>query len=423
MSHQLLLSVLLALTVFLTACGTYPRRGLDPVRARQVQAELLPGKPALSPELAEQILALNPDAVSAGDIEMVLARAPAPRIILIHGGVGTVIDEMQSFAEFLMGMGYPGSSLTNPGDGTYTFSCYESSEKIAGALAWYYEQEGLRPMLVGHSQGGMQVVKVLHRLAGRSAAKLRIYNPLTWEWEARREFSDPLTGRPRSLAGWQLPFASSVGAGGLTRALPNQWEMNFKLRIIPDSAEEFTGFCKKRDLLGGDFLGYGAANHYHASGTASVRNVWLPTEYRHGKIPDTKHLLRSEAMRDWIHRYQPPLGDVVHLKLETELPGDSRHILWAAEMWHSLKKHWVLELQRYLRATRLGDSCSRVADENRRKAELQRSPSTLLPERRLAAGSSLSKHPIPDGEPIPSTSQPAPRSSARLSQTRKPSGP
>ena len=30
---------------------------------------------------------------------------------------------------------------------------------IAGLIAGYYEQDGLRPMLIGHSLGGMQVVK------------------------------------------------------------------------------------------------------------------------------------------------------------------------------------------------------------------------------------------------------------------------
>ena len=57
---------------------------------------------------------------------------------------------MFGFCRFLVGMGYPAGSITNPGDGTYTFSCYESSEKIAGCIAWYYEREGLRPMIVGH---------------------------------------------------------------------------------------------------------------------------------------------------------------------------------------------------------------------------------------------------------------------------------
>jgi len=29
---------------------------------------------------------------------------------------------------------------------------------------------------------------------------------------------------------------------------------------------------------------------------------------------------------------------------------DSSHILWAAGVWYSIKKHWVLELQRLLGA-------------------------------------------------------------------------
>ena len=43
----------------------------------------------------------------------------------------------------------------------------------------------------------------------------------------------------------------------------------FRLRRIPDSVEEFTGFCKKNDLLGGDYLGYGPANQSAASGAAA----------------------------------------------------------------------------------------------------------------------------------------------------------
>ena len=49
------------------------------------------------------------------------------------------------------------------------------------------------------------------------------------------------------------------GAGGLTRILPSVWDMNTRLHDIPDSVEEFIGFCKEKDLLGGDYLGYGSA--------------------------------------------------------------------------------------------------------------------------------------------------------------------
>jgi hypothetical protein len=345
-------AVLLLAAMLLSGCGTVPRRGLEPARARQLEQTL--SRPALQipPELEEKILALDPSNVTAEDVREVLSHAPSPRIINLHGGIATVIARMVSFSEFLMGMGYPAVSLANPGDGTYSFSCYESSGKIAGVIAWHYEKEGLRPMMVGHSQGGMQVVKVLHQLAKRPPARLPVWNPLTWEKENRREILDPLTGEPRTVAGLVLPYATSVGAGGLTRALPNQWDMCFRLRKIPDSVEEFTGFCKGRDLLGGDLLGYGRLNHYQSNGKAVVRNVWLPAEYKHGSIPDTKHLLENQEMKDWINSYRPGSEQVSTPQLDRQFDADSSHILWAADVWFSIKKHWVLELQRLIQAKR-----------------------------------------------------------------------
>ena len=140
-----------------------------------------------------------------------MAGMPAPHFFNIHGGMARVIPRMVRFSEFLIGMGYPAISLTNPSDGTYSFSCYESSEKIAGVIAWFYEKEGLRPMMVGHSQGGMQVVKVLYLFAAKPGAKLHVWNPLTWKKENRCEIRDPLTGSMRPVVGLQLPYATSVG--------------------------------------------------------------------------------------------------------------------------------------------------------------------------------------------------------------------
>ena len=121
-----------------------------------------------------------------------------------------------------------------------------------------------------------------------------------------------------------------------------------KLRDVPDSVEDFTGFCKGKDLLGGDFLGYGPANYFHAMKSASVRNVRLPSSYRHGSIPDTKHLLESQQVKDWINRYHPADKWLDTPQPDAKLAPD--HILWAADVWYSIKKHWVLELQRLLRA-------------------------------------------------------------------------
>ena len=116
--------------------------------------------------------------------------------------------------------------------------------------------------------------------------------------------------------------------------------------------EEFTGFCKGNDLLGGDFLGYGPANHFKSSGTAVVRNVWLPAEYKHGEIPDTQHLLKSQQIKDWINNYRPATEPIVMPELGHAVRRGQHHILWAADVWYSIKKHWVLELQRLIRARR-----------------------------------------------------------------------
>jgi hypothetical protein len=339
----------LFLAAFLVSgCAIYDRHGLPPEQVQMLHAK--PGAATFkpSPELEKRILALDPEHVSETDVRQTLAETLAPHVVNIHGGIAPAQRSMISFSEFLIGMGYPESSITNPSDGTYTFSCYEDADIIAGMIAWYYEHDGLRPMIVGHSQGGMQAVKVLYRLAGSAGDKLYVWNPYTWQKEDRREITDPLTGQLRPVVGLKLPYVSAVGSGGPTRLLPSQWEMNGKLRAIPDTVEDFTGFCKELDLLGGEFLGYGSLNEYYASGTAKVRNVWLPSHYRHGKVPVTEHLLQSQEIQDWINNYQPSDKPVDRPKLDRQFDGNSENILWAADVWYSIKKHWVLELQRLI---------------------------------------------------------------------------
>jgi len=345
-------SLLLCAAALLFGCATYKRVGLDPVQAQQIEKTLESAGLNFSQELEQEILAIDPEHVTGEEVSSVLSQTPAPRIINIHGGIYPVHRRMISFSEFLVGMGYPRNRIQNPSDGTYTFSCYESSEMIAGMIAWYYEKESLRPMIVGHSQGAMQAVKILDELAGKPASRLAVWNPLTWKKEKRYEITDPLTGKSRPVVGLQLPYATGMGGGGLTRVLPNQWDMAFRLRTIPDSTEEFTGFYKGMDLLGGDFLGYGPANHYKASGSAHVRNVRLPSEYKHGEVPDTEHLLHSQQIKDWINNYKPADAAESEPHLDVTFDSDSRNILWAADVWYSIKKHWVLELQRAIRAKR-----------------------------------------------------------------------
>ena len=337
--------------LLLPACATYDRHGLDPALAAQIERTSVRSELNLSHEREDRILALNPEHVTEKDIQDTLAGAPAPRIINIHGGIYPVQRSMISFSRFLISMGYPEASIRNPSDGTYTFSCYESSDQIAGFIAWYYEREGLRPMIVGHSQGGIQTVKVLDKLAGHSLSQPSVWNPLTWEDEHRPEITDPLTGQVRPVVGLQLPYATALAAGGLTRFLPNQWNMCGRLRSVPDSVEEFTGFYKEKDLLGGDFLGHGPANLFHANGTAHVRNIELPADYEHGKIPNTEHLAKNQQVRDRINNYTPANRQEL-AKDPNIMHPELLHILWAADVWYSIKKHWVLELQRRIRTKR-----------------------------------------------------------------------
>jgi hypothetical protein len=351
MRRDLLLIILFSLSMILAGgCAStetkYPYQGLN--YEKDVKYSVLKGL-SLKPDIEKKILALDPEHITEKEIKEVLSHAPAPRIIKIHGGVYPVRlmkALMKSFSEFLIYMGYPDVSVRNPVDGTYSYSCYSGSENLAGLIAWYYEREGMRPMIVGHSQGGIQAVKVLYELAGGFSSELPVWNPVTGEKEERTAIIDPLTGIVQPVVGMKLPYVTAVGAGGLTRLIFNQWSMNGRLRSIPDSVEEFTGFYMGMDVLGGDYLGFGPTNKFKANGTASVRNVKLPLGYHHVTIPGTRHLAESQDIRDWINNYIPSEEPELTVKFESP----SQNILWAADVWHSIKKHWVLELKRLIRA-------------------------------------------------------------------------
>jgi hypothetical protein len=340
--------VLILVAVLLSACGG----SRYSYRQDSYEASVEPGAVLRAFELDEslegEILALDAEHVSDQDVQEVLARAPAPRIINIHGGIYPVHLAMKSFSRFLIGMGYPEARIRDPRDGSYSHSCYESSEKFAGYIAWYYEREGLRPMMVGHSQGGIQAVKVLHELAGTFGERVAVWNPLSGSSEERYSIVDPLLGVERPVVGLQVSYASAVGSGGLTRFLPNQWIMAGRLRRIPDSVIEFTGYSIGLDVLGGDLMGFGSSNKYAANGKASVRNVKLPSTYSHVTVPTTKHLAESEEIRDWINNYTPSEEP----EIDREFGASSANILWAADVWYSVKKHWVLELQNLVLARR-----------------------------------------------------------------------
>lgn len=298
--------------------------------------------------LEDRILALDPERISAEDVRVTLSKAPAPRIFLIRGGIYPVYLAMESFGAFLIGMGYPEERILTPHENDWSLSPYLTAPMVAGMIAWCYEREGVRPTIVGHSQGGIQAVKVLHEFAGAWSSELHPFDPVAGDFETRTTIVDPLTGRERPVLGLKLGFVAAVGTGGWALALPNHWIVADRVRMIPDTVEEFVGYRIGFDLWALDGPAFENLKSFHPNGKAVVRNVWLPAEYAHVMVPATRDLVQSPAMRAWIDAYVPDNPSAL-----APLPdGPNDNVMFAAEVWHGLKKHWAIEAQRFVRARR-----------------------------------------------------------------------
>ena len=339
-------AMLAAVALALSGCASLPRPTPEQLEATKTIAYRAP---PIDPKVAERILALDPKHLSEHDVRDTLSKGPTPHVLLIHGGIYPVHLVMISFGRFLAGMGYPEDHVRDPGTQDWSLSPYEDSSHLAGMLAWYFEHDGVRPMIVGHSQGGIQAVKVLRELSGQFTPSLPVWNPLTGSAEDRVGVVDPLTGKDDAVVGGiKLSYVSVVGAGGAALMLPNQWSMIGRVRTVPDAVEDFTGFFIEGDTFAWTFSNPLGSDEYRHNGTAKVRNVVLPFNYNHVMVPDTDTLARDRAIRDWINAYVP--GQDVDT---STLPKDARdHVLWAADVWYSIKETWCREAQRYIRARR-----------------------------------------------------------------------
>ncbi|MGH8800866.1 MAG: hypothetical protein ACREX6_01035 [Casimicrobiaceae bacterium] len=294
----------------------------------------------------DRLLALDPDHLTDSDVREVLAGGPAPRIILLHGGVFPAYLLMKSFGIFLTRMGYPESAIRDPDNDDWSYSPYDDNAEIAGIVAWAYERSGLRPMLIGHSLGGIQTVRTLQDLAGDFGSPRRVFDPVSRRFEERTTITDPYTGRPRPVVGLSVSYASATAAGGAGFLLAKQWPMVDRLQNIPDTVDEFTGFSLDVDLIAWNFPG--DSEQYRATGTARVRNVVLPDTYSHMFVPLTASLPQDPAVRAWINAWTPDGHED-----PSTLPAQAqRHVLWAADVWYSVKRHWCLEAQHLVRAWR-----------------------------------------------------------------------
>ena len=340
--------VAVLIAMFAAGCATPPPAPRETERAPALPATPPPTARGIDPAAGDRVLALDCSRIGADDVRNTLTHLPAPQIVLLHGGIYPVHLVMNSFGQFLTGMGYPEAAIRHPGDRRWSHSPYENSEQITGLIAWYYERDGLRPMMIGHSQGGVQAVKVLYELAGRFGDTVRVWNPLRDAAEERTSIVDPLTGEVRPVVGLSVPYVSTLGAGGAALLLPNQWSMLTRLRSIPDTVEDFTGYAIELDFWAWTLPGLPGTREYQANGGAKVRNVLLPASSNHVLLPVTDELAHAGPTRDWIDAYVP--DDAAKSTPPADSPDGA---LWAADVWHGVKKHWCLEVQHLVRRSRV----------------------------------------------------------------------
>src|SRR5439155_946701 len=98
---MLKLLLVAVLTLIVGGCATGPYRAPESANAAPPAAGTV--LKSLQPDAAleDRILALDAAHVSANDLRDTLSKAPAPRIMLIHGGIYPVYLAMTSLAEFL----------------------------------------------------------------------------------------------------------------------------------------------------------------------------------------------------------------------------------------------------------------------------------------------------------------------------------
>ena len=212
---------------------------------------------------------------------------------------------MDSFARFLVAMGYPADRIRNPADGEWSYSSAMSSATLAGMLAWHYERDGMMPLLIGYSGGGMLVVRTLHELAGAFAShdcRRRRRRPASAL--PRDTIVDPATGRARPVLGLKVPYACALATGTLPRFLLGQWTMLAQAARDPRHRRRIH---RVRDRVGPDRRHVSRLRRRYARDRVGARaqRRRCPRSYRHVDLPRTEHLAANPVTRAWIDAYRP----------------------------------------------------------------------------------------------------------------------
>ena len=203
------------------------------------------------------------------------------------------------------------------------------------------------PMLIGHSQGGMLVVRTLHELAGDFADADP--GPRSGHRRAlpRTTFRDP--AHRRGAAGRRAarsPFAAAIATGKLPRVL---------LRPMVDAAEAAQDPGHRRRVH--------RVHHRVGSDRRQLRRRRPVRRDGHARTCATSRCPRLQPYRHpadrstWPRtRSRAPGSTPTPRRASRRAAGgadvDTRNLLHAADLWFSVKKHWCLEAQRSLRAQR-----------------------------------------------------------------------
>lgn len=294
-------------TILLAGCSHAP---VSKNTVSEIVAKSSPLKSNL--ELARKILKLDPSHLSETDVHDVLSQAPAPRVFCFNGSVPIVT--MDPFAKFLAGLGYPEASLADPENGKHSYTSHGSVGPITDKVLAASRENGMSPILIGHSQGGAMVVRILHELQKRKSDE-------------------------------KISFAAAIGTGKFMRALLGQWNTLRILREIPDTAENFSGYQLSGDIIGSDMPLLAPAGEYKPTGNAHVRNVHV-AKGSHLRIPVTDHLAADPVTRSWVQNY---VRSSEEWPAEPNLRANTENLLFAADIWYDIKKNWCLELQNWIR--------------------------------------------------------------------------
>jgi hypothetical protein len=260
----------------------------------------------------------------------------APHVVLLPGSLGIVT--MAPLGAFLASMGYPSRALTDPASGSMSADSDLDGGTLAGMLAWWYEHDGVRPIVIGHSKGGGVVIEALRALAGARGDELPLVDPRTLVSLPRTRYVDPVTRLVRRVVDLKLPLAAAIATGRLPRLLRGQFELARVLRDVPDSVEAFLGFAIPWDPIAGTLAG--DEDPYRPLGGTEVRNVVLPAQTSHIGAPRTEHLADDALTRAWIERYRPGAVEPPPAGADTE------NLALAAELWYAIKRAWCGEARR-----------------------------------------------------------------------------